>query len=70
MTSLLFVPFGLAGRFYLGAATVLGAVFLALAFRGVRSVATLDTRRWARWVFAYSLPYLPLLLFALLADRI
>lgn len=68
MTSLLFVPFGLAGRFYLGAATVLGAVFLALAFRGVRSVATLDTRRWARWVFAYSLPYLPLLLFALLAD--
>jgi protoheme IX farnesyltransferase len=68
-TSLLFVPFGLAGRFYLGAATVLGAVFLALAFRGLRGGARLDTQRWARWVFAYSLPYLPLLLCALLAGR-
>ncbi len=69
VTSLLFVPFGLAGRFYLGAATALGAIFLALAFRGLRAGSRLDTRRWARWVFAYSLPYLPLLLCALLASR-
>ncbi len=68
-TSLLFVPFGFAGRLYLGAATALGAAFLALAFRGLRAGPRLDTRRWARWVFAYSLPYLPLLLVALLADR-
>jgi protoheme IX farnesyltransferase len=68
-TSLLFVPFGLAGRFYLASATVLGAVFLALALRGLRAGARLDTHRWARWVFAYSLPYLPLLLCALLAGQ-
>jgi protoheme IX farnesyltransferase len=68
--SMLFVPFQIAGHLYLGAATVLGAVFLALALRGLRPGARLDTRRWARWVFVYSLPYLPLLLCALLADRI
>ena len=68
-TSLSFVTFGLAGRVYLGAATILGAVFLALAFRGLRAGARLDTRQWARWVFLYSLPYLPLLLTALLVDR-
>jgi protoheme IX farnesyltransferase len=69
-TSLLFVPLHLAGGLYLGAATALGAVFLALAFRGLRGGPRLDTRRWARRVFAYSLPYLPLLLVALLLDRV
>ena len=67
--SLLFFPFGLAGRAYLAAATVLGAGFLALAFRGLRGAARLDTKRWARRVFAYSIPYLVILLTALLVDR-
>ena len=34
--SLLFYPFGLAGRTYLAVATALGVGFLALAFRGIR----------------------------------
>lgn len=69
-TSLLFVPFGLAGRVYLLVATLLGAGFLAMALRGVRGGAKLDVARWAKRVFAYSIPYLSLLLLALLFDRI
>jgi protoheme IX farnesyltransferase len=68
--SLLFVPFGIAGRAYLGVAAVLGAGFLALAFRGQIGTAKLDGARWARRVFAYSIPYLVILLVALLLDRI
>jgi protoheme IX farnesyltransferase len=68
-SSLLFVPFGLAGAYYLPAATVLGAAFLALAFRGVRGGARLDVRRWAKGVFAFSVLYLPALLVALLVAR-
>jgi len=67
--SLLFVPFGLAGAYYLPAATVLGAAFLALALRGVRGTARLDVRRWAKAVFAFSVIYLPALLVALLVAR-
>jgi protoheme IX farnesyltransferase len=68
--SLLFTPFGIAGRAYLGVAAVLGAGFLALAFRGQIGAARLDGARWARRVFAYSIPYLVVLLVALLLDRI
>jgi protoheme IX farnesyltransferase len=68
-TSLLFTPLGLAGRVYLGVATALGAGFLAFAFRGLRGGARLDVARWARHVFAYSIPYLCILLVALLLDR-
>jgi protoheme IX farnesyltransferase len=68
--SLLFTPLGIAGRAYLGVATVLGAGFLALAFRGQIGVARLDAPRWARRVFAYSIPYLVILLVALLLDRV
>jgi protoheme IX farnesyltransferase len=68
-TTLLFVPLGLAGRAYLTVATVLGAAFLSLAVRGVRGGAKLDVERWAKRVFAYSIPYLSFLLFALLLDR-
>ena len=68
-SSLLFVPFGLAGRFYPVAATVLGAAFLALAFRGLRPGARFDTHRWAKRVFAFSVLYLPALLVALLVGR-
>ena len=67
--SLLFVPFGLGGRYYPVAATVLGAAFLALAFRGLRPGARFDTARWAKRVFAYSVVYLPALLAALLVGR-
>jgi protoheme IX farnesyltransferase len=68
-TTFLFVPLGLAGRTYLAVATVLGAAFLALALRGLRGGAKLEVERWAKRVFAFSIPYLGLLLFALLLDR-
>jgi protoheme IX farnesyltransferase len=71
--SLVFVPVGLAGKAYLGVATALGIGFLTLAFRGilqdVRPRARFDGSRWARRVFAYSIPYLCILLVALLLDR-
>ena len=69
VTSLLFVPLGIAGRHYALAATALGALFLAFAFRGLRAGPRFDTRRWAKRVFAFSIPYLTLLLLALLVDR-
>jgi protoheme IX farnesyltransferase len=69
VTSLLFVPFGLAGQGYATAATLLGAAFLALAAVGLRGSARLDVHRWAKRVFFYSIVYLPVLLIALLALR-
>lgn len=68
-TSLLFVPLGYAGRGYLMVATLLGAGFLALAFRGARGGARLDVAKWAKIVFAYSIPYLSIVVIALLLDR-
>jgi heme o synthase len=68
-SSLLFVPLGFAGHAYLTVATVLGAGFLALAFRGARGGARLDIARWAKLTFAYSIPYLSIVLIALLLDR-
>lgn len=67
--TMLFVPFGLAGRYYLGAATGLGAAFLALSLRGLRGGPRFDTNRWAKRVFAFSVVYLPALLIALLVAR-
>ncbi|HXN30727.1 MAG TPA: heme o synthase [Polyangiaceae bacterium] len=68
--SFLFVPFGLAGRRYAVIATLLDAAFLALALRGLRAgPAHFDARRWAKHVFAFSMPYLTVLLVALLSDR-
>jgi protoheme IX farnesyltransferase len=67
--SLAFVPFGLAGPVYLAVATVLGVGFLTLAFRGVRPGARFDVARWSKHVFAYSIPYLSILLVALVLDR-
>jgi protoheme IX farnesyltransferase len=69
-SSLLFVPFGLAGGYYAMAAGLLGAAFVALALRGLRSTPEFDARRWARGVFAFSIPYLTILLAALLVDRL
>ncbi len=67
--SLLFVPFGLSGPYYPVAATGLGAIFLALAFRGLRTGGRFDANRWAKRVFAFSVLYLPALLIALLMHR-
>jgi protoheme IX farnesyltransferase len=67
--SLLFVPFGLAGRFYAPAATALGAAFLALSARGLRAGPRFDANRWAKRVFVFSVIYLPVLLAALLVAR-
>jgi protoheme IX farnesyltransferase len=68
-TSLLFAPLGLAGRAYELAATLLGAAFIALAVRGVRPSARFDAIRWSKRVFAFSIPYLAVLLLVLLVDR-
>jgi protoheme IX farnesyltransferase len=67
-TSMSFQPLGFAGTTYLAVATALGAGFLAMAIRGLRP-ARLDVARWAKRVFAYSIPYLSILLVALLLDR-
>jgi protoheme IX farnesyltransferase len=69
LASLLFVPFGLSGEYYPIAATGLGAVFLALAFRGLRGGARFESTPWAKRVFAFSVLYLPALLIALLVHR-
>jgi heme o synthase len=68
--SLLFLPLGLAGQRYTAIAAVLGGAFLALAGRGLAPGGTRDVRRWAKRVFAASIPYLMLLLVALLSDRV
>jgi protoheme IX farnesyltransferase len=69
VASLAFVPFGLAGRVYEGVALFFGVAFVALAFRGSVGTLPLDAKRWARHVFAFSIPYLSVLLLVLLADR-
>jgi protoheme IX farnesyltransferase len=66
--SMLFYPMGIAGRTSFTVATVLGVGFLALAFRSLLG-GSFDGSRWARRVFAYSIPYLCILLVALLLDR-
>jgi protoheme IX farnesyltransferase len=75
VTSLSFGVFGLAGRGYETAAGLLGAAFLALVLWGDRkrddgAEAQTESRRWAKRVFAFSIPYLAVLLLTLLADRI
>ncbi|HEX8792692.1 MAG TPA: heme o synthase [Polyangiaceae bacterium] len=67
--SLLFGPLGLAGHAYTWIATALGAGFLALALRGIVMSPRRNVRKWAKGVFAYSIPYLSVLLIALLLDR-
>ena len=62
----LFIVGGL-GYLYLGAAIVLGALFIAYAFRLLRSGA-LRRRALARGVYLYSLVYLTLLFAAIMVD--
>jgi protoheme IX farnesyltransferase len=69
-SSLLFLPFGLAGQRYTTVAVLLGGAFLALALRGLSAGPQFDVRQWAKRVFAASIPYLTFLLVALLWDRV
>ena len=63
--SLLLVPLGIAGTFYLVVAGVLGGAFFAWSLVGLRREAG---NRWARQLFVASLVYLPLLFAALAID--
>ncbi len=65
-TTLLLVPFRVAGMHYLAVAAVLGAVFLAFGVRGLFAGAG---ARWAKQLFAYSIVYLVALIAAMLLDR-
>jgi heme o synthase len=67
--SMLFGPAGLAGRTYELVAALLGATFLALTLLGFHPSARLQTGRWARRVFAFSIVYLTVLLLVLVADK-
>jgi protoheme IX farnesyltransferase len=68
VASLLFVPFGLAGRGYAAVALVLGTAFLGLSLRGLWTGSGFDARRWAKMVFAASIPYLTVLVASLVAT--
>ena len=64
--SLLPALLGFAGLAYLGVATVSGAVFLGWAIAGLRQAAG---PRWARSLFFASMPYLVVVLGALVLER-
>lgn len=49
-------------------AVVLGTLFFALCLRGVFGGRRFDARRWARRVFAFSIPYLAVLLLVLVLE--
>ena len=66
LSLLLFIAAGL-GYVYLAAAIVLGAIFIAYAFRLLRGGA-LHRRALARAVYLYSLVYLTLLFAAIMVD--
>jgi heme O synthase-like polyprenyltransferase len=68
-SSVLFYPFGMAGRVYEITALASGIAFVALAFRGLTRDPQFDAKRWARRVFAFSIPYLAVLLLVLLGDH-
>jgi protoheme IX farnesyltransferase len=57
---------GLAGGAYIIVATVLGFGLIALSARFARDRSTVGARR----LFLFSITYLPLLLGALVADRL
>ena len=63
--TLLLVPFGVGGSFYLASAIALGAVFLGFGAWGLRASAG---PRWARGLFITSIFYLVLLLGALAVN--
>jgi protoheme IX farnesyltransferase len=64
--TLLLEPLRVAGMRYVGAATLLGAVFIGWAAAGFRQSSS---GAWARSLFLFSLVYLTLLFVALAIDR-
>jgi protoheme IX farnesyltransferase len=64
--SLLLFPLGVAGKWYTGVATLLGAGYFGYAAVGGRSGGP----RWARNLFLISLIYLPLLFGAMVVDSV
>jgi heme o synthase len=64
--TLLLEPLRVAGPRYLGAATLLGAVFIGWGAAGFRRT---EARPWARSLFLFSIVYLTLLFVALAIDR-
>jgi protoheme IX farnesyltransferase len=71
VSSLLFVPLGLASRPYAVVATLCDVAFVALAMRPVVTVGPrFVARRWAKSVFAASIVYLTVLLVGLLVCRV
>lgn len=68
VSSLMLALFGVAGRPYELFAILLGALFFALALQGISRGPKFDVRRWARRVFALSIPYLAVLLILLVSG--
>jgi protoheme IX farnesyltransferase len=64
--SLLLFPLGVAGRWYLLTAALLGAAYFVYGLRGL----TAGGPRWARNLFLLSLVYLPVLFAALVLDGV
>ena len=64
--SLLLYPLGIMGPLYLGAATVLGGIFLFEAFKTFSQAGKL----WPRRLFKFSLLYLALMCAIMVIDRI
>jgi protoheme IX farnesyltransferase len=64
--SLLALPFGVAGVPYTVAAAILGAAFVAVASLGLAGASDAAARR----TFLFTLFYLPLLVTALVLDRL
>jgi protoheme IX farnesyltransferase len=62
--TLLLTPLGLAGRWYLLAAAVLGGAYFAYGASGIAAGGP----RWARNLFLLSVLYLPLLMTAMVMD--
>jgi protoheme IX farnesyltransferase len=64
--SLLLTPLGVAGRWYLLSAALLGGGYFLYGLRGISSGGP----RWARTLFLLSIAYLPLLFLALVLDGV
>jgi heme o synthase len=64
--SLLLYPLGVAGRWYLLAAALLGGGYFLYALRGIGR----GDARWARNLFRISLVYLPLIFAAMVLDGV
>ncbi len=62
--SLMLFPLGVAGRWYLASAAVLGAVYFVYALAGISRGGP----RWAKKLFVYSIVYLPLLYTSMVLD--